>query len=253
MDQMLEKSQPPYPWFRSVTPSWDNSARKAEKAVIFVESSPQKYEQWLQKIVSNTIEYNRPTERIVFVNAWNEWAEGNHLEPCLKWGRSYLNATKAGIKNGLERFADLNVFLHQTPKFADDFLGAEKSSESAIYLDKFISKNDSPNHLTISIDEVTDRGEITYIKGWAVINDGSTTEDTEIQILSRKVDERPRLIMPARMKRQDITSYYNNGRNYDFSGFEAKVKRIDENSDIIIVIMKNNIVYWQEYKRLKKG
>ena len=37
-------------------------------------------------------------ENFVFRNAWNEWAEGNHLEPDLKWGHEYLEMTKMAIK-----------------------------------------------------------------------------------------------------------------------------------------------------------
>jgi hypothetical protein len=39
-----------------------------------------------------------PEAQFVFINAWNEWAEGNHLEPCQKWGRAYLEATRDALK-----------------------------------------------------------------------------------------------------------------------------------------------------------
>ena len=38
-------------------------------------------------------------ENFIFINAWNEWAEGNHLEPCVKWGSQYLDATKMVLLN----------------------------------------------------------------------------------------------------------------------------------------------------------
>src|SRR5207244_3029282 len=41
-------------------------------------------------------------ENLVFINAWNEWAEGNHLEPCKKWGRGYLEATRAALTSTVE-------------------------------------------------------------------------------------------------------------------------------------------------------
>jgi hypothetical protein len=41
----------------------------------------------------------KKSQRIFFINAWNEWGEGNHLEPCQKWGRAYLEATNNMLKS----------------------------------------------------------------------------------------------------------------------------------------------------------
>ncbi len=87
---------PDYKFYRCVTPSWDNSARKKNKAHIFINSSPEAYGNWLSHTIKNFRSYSKE-ENFIFINAWNEWAEGNHLEPCQKWGMKYLYETKRVI------------------------------------------------------------------------------------------------------------------------------------------------------------
>ncbi len=83
--------------FRSAMPSWDNTARRQDAADIFVNSSPEYYRHWLSHIVKETRNTRMGDERLVFVNAWNEWAEGNHLEPDKRYGHAYLQATRDAL------------------------------------------------------------------------------------------------------------------------------------------------------------
>ncbi len=94
---MLAKPEPGYPWFRCVSPMWDNSARRSVNANIFIGSTPALFRQWLGKIADRTRQRFEGDERIVFINAWNEWAEGCHLEPDQKWGHAYLEATRDAL------------------------------------------------------------------------------------------------------------------------------------------------------------
>lgn len=82
-----------YKLYRSVTPSWDNTARKGEKGIMALGSSPELYYNWLNYIVNDFKPFTKD-ENFIFLNAMNEWAEGNHLEPCIKYGKAYLEATK---------------------------------------------------------------------------------------------------------------------------------------------------------------
>ncbi|WP_250490210.1 glycoside hydrolase family 99-like domain-containing protein [Caballeronia sp. INML2] len=95
--QTLMKARPPYPMFRGVMPSWDNTARKQHNSHIFVNSSPEAYEAWLSQALQFTDTFAHGDERIVFINAWNEWGEGNHLEPDMKYGHAYLDATRRAL------------------------------------------------------------------------------------------------------------------------------------------------------------
>ena len=87
---------PDYTCFPGVCPSWDNSARRPKgKGIVFRNSSPALFGRWL---ASKALAF-RPTgdENLLFVNAWNEWAEGCHLEPCLRYGNSWLEELHAGL------------------------------------------------------------------------------------------------------------------------------------------------------------
>jgi len=84
---------PSYKQFPGVTPSWDNSARRKKNAVILKGSTPELYGRWLKSILSRFKPFSKE-ENFIFINAWNEWAEGNHLEPDKKWGRAYLETTQ---------------------------------------------------------------------------------------------------------------------------------------------------------------
>ena len=94
----LQKDTPSYTKFRGIMPDWDNTARKQNHALIFHHSSPETYREWLQAIIEQTRERYMGNERIVFINAWNEWAEGAHLEPDRRYGHAYLQATRSALE-----------------------------------------------------------------------------------------------------------------------------------------------------------
>ena len=97
IETMRKKGGANYLRYPCVTPMWDNSARRKENATVFLDSTPELYGQWLREVISD---FNPPSkeENFIFINAWNEWAEGNHLEPCQRWGRQYLEATRAALQ-----------------------------------------------------------------------------------------------------------------------------------------------------------
>lgn len=94
---MLNKPKPAYTYYRCVSPSWDNSARRKSNATIYMESTPEGFKDWVVKIKDYTNSNFEGEEKMFFINAWNEWAEGCHLEPDQKHGLAYLKALKEGL------------------------------------------------------------------------------------------------------------------------------------------------------------
>lgn len=96
----IARPLPGFPFYRGVMVGWDNTPRLQNNGHVFVNTHPENYRLWLAAMVKQARATRAPEERIVFVNAWNEWAEGCYLEPDALSGRDYLEATRAALDGG---------------------------------------------------------------------------------------------------------------------------------------------------------
>uniref|UniRef100_A0A7V6CEB0 Uncharacterized protein n=1 Tax=Thermodesulfobacterium geofontis TaxID=1295609 RepID=A0A7V6CEB0_9BACT len=115
----IVKLPPNYPLYRTVMTGWDNTPRRGTKAHIFYHFTPEYFEIWLRHVIYYTIKNFPAEERFVFINAWNEWAEGTYLEPDRKYGHTLLQAvSKAKSKNisPYSVIAELELFLGNNEK-----------------------------------------------------------------------------------------------------------------------------------------
>lgn len=78
---------------------WDNTARYKQRATIFPNANPERFEYWFEQLVKSMPERKIP-EPFIFLNAWNEWAESTYLEPDEKYGLGYLEAVKRVLMHG---------------------------------------------------------------------------------------------------------------------------------------------------------
>ncbi len=82
--------------YPSVVPGWDNTPRAGKKGIVLQGSTPELFAEHARDILASV--KDRPAEdRIVFVKSWNEWAEGNYLEPNRKFGHAYIEALRAAV------------------------------------------------------------------------------------------------------------------------------------------------------------
>ena len=98
--EAMFRARPSFEQIPSVFVGWDNTPRRGRRGIIIDKTTPDAFVRALKDAIAVVSDRN-PEERIVFIDAWNEWAEGNHLEPDLKNGHAYLNAISRTI--GLEK------------------------------------------------------------------------------------------------------------------------------------------------------
>jgi lipopolysaccharide biosynthesis protein len=90
----LDRPVPGYRRFRGVMAGWDNTPRRQNNSLVFENATPGAFQAWLEAAISETREQAHGDERIVFINAWNEWAEGAYLEPDTRFGHTWLEAVR---------------------------------------------------------------------------------------------------------------------------------------------------------------
>lgn len=88
--------EPSFDHFPCIIPNWDNTPRSNNNGLVFHDSSPELFRTYLKKAIKRVVnrEYQK---RIIFIKSWNEWAEGNYVEPDLKYGKAYLEVIKTEI------------------------------------------------------------------------------------------------------------------------------------------------------------
>jgi predicted TPR repeat methyltransferase len=99
VENSLRRPGPAWKRFPSVMVGWDNTARRPYGATMYAGATPDAYERWLRRTV-RSVAHVPDEENFVFLLAWNEWAEGNHLEPDQQFGRAWLEATKSVLVDG---------------------------------------------------------------------------------------------------------------------------------------------------------
>jgi len=99
IEGLMKKSWPNnYLKFPCIFPSWDNTPRR-KTPIVIQNDTPELYGSWLREALTNVNQYEKG-KRLVFINSWNEWAEGCHLEPDRDYGHSFLEQTFEAIKSG---------------------------------------------------------------------------------------------------------------------------------------------------------
>lgn len=93
----VARPRPPYPRYPGAFAHWDNTPRQPLQGTSFDGSSPELFQAYLEAKIREARNTLDAQERFVFVNAWNEWAEGAHLEPDRAYGHRWLRAVRAAM------------------------------------------------------------------------------------------------------------------------------------------------------------
>jgi lipopolysaccharide biosynthesis protein len=162
-----------FPHFPGVMPRWDNTARKGVRAHIFHGSTPERFERWLQRAAWTTRRAN-PGAPLVFINSWNEWAEGAHLEPDATTGRRYLQALRrvvwaegAVVSDAAPHTVLTTEFIELVPGFPAVGQGAQVPARDGVGWIETVGGH------RLASAVASETGDSVTLQGWAYANSRS--------------------------------------------------------------------------------
>jgi hypothetical protein len=85
--------------YPTVFPGWDNTPRQPTRGNSFVRSTPEAFQVYLEEKLEEMSAMFVDEERLLFINAWNEWAEGAHLEPDQAFGHRWLESVRNALQS----------------------------------------------------------------------------------------------------------------------------------------------------------
>lgn len=158
---------PDFTYFRCLVPQWDNTARYGSEALLLHASTPRKFQSWMENLVQYSQRTLPEDRRFIIVNAWNEWAEGAHLEPDSRYGYSYLNSVGRALSEipygapltadaaskprvNVSIAQDLQQLLQDSPELARQFNNCLSQARQETY-DLIIDDSDRDADFTLYI------------------------------------------------------------------------------------------------------
>lgn len=97
VEHMISEKDLPNDSIPTIAPNWDHSPRSKGKSIILKNSSPRLFKEVVIKAL-NVVKDKPDENKIIMLKSWNEWGEGNYIEPDLEFGHAYLEALRDGIK-----------------------------------------------------------------------------------------------------------------------------------------------------------
>lgn len=253
----LAAADPEYPRYKTVMLGWDNTSRRGQAANIFHGFSRSLFETWLEDACQRTERAFEGGQRLMFINAWNEWGEGTYLEPDRRYGRQLLQSVRdvlvgqnavdaaysvlrqrlqgdvAGL-SALDRIQDQHATLRTSLKFA---LDQARQTPQVFSRTTLTATRPTGSLSTLSvnsgkIEQIGPRagfreasvkaGELMYCSGWAIPGDRALNAGSSayLKLSTNEAGERPFFgFVSNRVKRED------SAKCYESNGAEPALRR----------------------------
>ncbi len=243
-----------FPYFPGVMPRWDNTARRGASAHIFHNARPEIFETWLSSSIEWTQSMN-PDCPLVFVNSWNEWGEGAHLEPDRKYGRRFLEAIRRVVSG--ERAVELATLRDNESDATGRSLVGALFRENQIIAKRLeqIGRLQGPEPLFAGFPQAIDpkrlltdvgsghfdrvnsraasearikifRGSTMRLAGWVVgnIKHGNSADSLGYLLFTRQPDKKCfHAVILEWIERQDVSSFHGFPEQGKYCGFSMMV------------------------------